>query len=115
MYCALILCRKKYKSGVEISKSQKNALLLDKNNETTFLLEGIGCQSISPDHLQVSIIPRPQRGGSHDNDFRRVLYNLIFAYKVGHCRKAQLIIDENCSPPVHKEDSYASDVLVIAI
>ena len=45
----------------------------------------------------------------------KVLYHLIFACKVDLQRKTRLVVDGNCSPPVHKEDCYAPVVSVEAI
>ena len=113
-YRASVLYGQKYEFGVEIPTSDKNALLLDKNNGNTLWKKSIDKELLQIIHEFKSFCVLEANDIMHYG-YKKVPYHLIFACKVDLRRKTRLVIDGNRSPPVHKEDCYAPLVSVEAI
>lgn len=98
-----------YQFDVQVPGSPKHALVLDDKNKNNLWQCAIDMEL----HQILHEFP-----AFHvlDNDeplppgYCRVPYHMMFAIKVNLQRKARLVIDENRSPPVPKEDCFAPTI-----
>ena len=113
-YRMSVLYGKYYKFGVEVPKKIKDARRIDSDNHD-HLWENLMQHKINQILHEFKAFQVLEKDEPTPPGYRRVPYHMTFDFKVDLRWKSRLVIDGNRSPPVHKEECFASVVTLEAV